>query len=1551
MASIEDEKAIVEQGGITVGEFLPLEAYFDVIINEFMPTEWTLLQHSVLENVVSHSKILNTNATSVSDNFEILSDSVVTSTIEAISENTFDVTHELSLESIITLSGNDTFSTIGSSRVEAYNAVSYAAKFEILTTSTTQTASAAAIESLIEFSTEFSSVLSLEVYSQHSFDIQTSGVFDPILELSEYSSFEVGHSTNVDLNIAVQHNSHFETSSSMISGVLLEARFEDTFKVTSRFEVGLNSEINHSATFETVGISEALTTVAVTYESIFNIVSNTKVETTIVAEASHEFNITTLSRVRNHAYNDSGIADLPVWAFEPNWNSDVRETLEWLTDVLISPSGAEQRRSLRNLPRRTFEYTLVAKASERSYLDHMLTQHGSRDMYLPVWHETHYSADDCPAGSNVIPCETAASSEIFEGDIIMLSDGTPRNYELASVMSITTQAVLVERPLLKAWPSGTFIRPVRLSRLVEQPSLKRLTDDLVTANVKFITRVNNDDIPISAAEYQSGPLILNGLVANNYDRNSAQTGHSNGGNAESQAIFIRAALLAYEQLAGGNTEERVASDYYLKLAQELLDSLGGDSFVGPVIRQPISPHASVLTVPNMHFVARGDIIEQKLVYDLTLPFEDGSLTIPHNWHGSNVQKVWSIYPEDSNLLFKNPNSPAFNPSSPEVETQVNIEHWYRDGVTTVIEVPMGTPSLAEWRVVYSHNTNSPIALREAYEPEPFLKKIPSGHVQVSGGTFRAYELAFALAIQFDGRQGKLSNWMDLRASMRQSGVRSCVVTDRREILQPLPEYVAIPPVGPLSGSYTYSNHPDAIPPMAPGLDNNWSGYDFWRRDSNGDIVADVPFADVVSEVRFGRLFGDQWREQTSYQEADQFLYITMSTTKKPVLNNGERVLIFLSSSASTLSTERWYADIGSLSNYVAKSDDVIEFFIPRSAFRIRVIDEHGETSWGSQLPAGTHLENFGVQVEMAGEYQIRIRDMRLVSGQSESWVLSNKALAVKGAVLPYTPAITPFVVNADVRRQTFLGENGSPFHGNQLPDYWWWANVEVGITHDGLEASDLPVINRMNGAIEYPINPNTPENLNKPVNALLMEQQLIFLQHAQLQWVDDGGTLGPFAHTFVQNVRSRVDIGNPQPHGWVYTSAYDDSDLGGYQSRVVESMASLVDLSHNDARYMDATNRALNLTQNWLTWVNTAWPNLNGKQVGEKIIYGIPNIFPNPSEGNPYADTENPHCAALIMRTCLWLEKSGKGDSVLNRSLITRCWQYLELMWQTEGEMASTWSKGQEGFNWPSHWHGEIITSLSLLLKYESFVPPIVDLEVVRRRLVQTSDWLVRAGVRYSDMPTGVLLPDNYRGMSVLSSPPDEVTSLDYDYERMVEELDNQTGLPHYFDSAKIPFMKQRYIWVLRGRTQHKQFRELTYNLRGRVSVFWVPTFFQDFRLVADTPVNDSFIIVENTGYFNTGGIRTDRRDIMIELTNGEKMFRRIIAVTTSGSDREVLGLDTPLYEGLKVGDVHRISFITMCRLDQDNIEILHKTDSAGVATTSLSIRTAPELRRMEAGF
>ena len=842
----------------------------------------------------------------------------------------------------------------------------------------------------------------------------------------------------------------------------------------------------------------------------------------------------------------------------------------------------------------------------------------------------------------------------------------------------------------------------------------------------------------------NGPLIKNGLITNAYHNVQGRGGyfHHNSGTSEGQSVAIEA-----------SEPEQTAANWYKALAYDLLDAMGNGSGTGAMLRQAIPDDPETLTLLHWLFAARGDIPSQGINYDFWATKSGNKLVIPAvvpegalgqaHRGGPDVFRVWMIYPKTSDLLYISPYSTTYDATTPAGDTSVPIteDDWQQVGSTVEITIPAGAPSgVSQWYVVYGYQNAGTIEQGDAQEAYPNWTPIPDGYAACAPDTFRWFDLAMQLAVAQDSRFGKAAAWEKLQLAMRRTAVKGQALSDLREVFKPMPGFAAIPVGGEPSGMFCYAQHPGATPPpsevIAAGGNDQWIGYNFWSRFDDGDIRADVPAGSGVHQVQLGRGFNDDWRQATAWQEADQFLYVELSCTKKPS-GGSEHFYVFLSSTKYYSGATRWYADIGAYDAFVAKTDgelvddgDVIAFLIPRSDFIRKDSDQ-------SVLPAGTRFENFGISAEMSGAYKIRLRALRLVSGPSTTWVTENIDVAKRGSRLPYFPGAMPFAINADTVKQQFIGWNGSPFHGYQLADYWWYLGDDAEAVHPDLSVSDLPVPNPETGAIEYPISATTDVGeVTKPTHALLAEQQLLFLKHAQDRYEDDGGDRGPFAHTFVLNTPARMSIGNPTPHTWVYTNDDPNTRWIGYQARVVESLAKLVHLSADTAAWSDARALALAMASDWLAWLATAWPDLDGQEVEGVTIRGMPTDYGDPADGPPVTLYEEPHGPALILRACLWLKLADLGDAGLEAlcdTLMARCWSYMELRYRT-GEadtMRFTWANidnegepNEEPESYFGFWHFEIVCTIAQCIASAAALPEAIEAATLKARLVEGQGWL-----------------------------------------------------------------------------------------------------------------------------------------------------------------------------------------------------------------------------------
>lgn len=209
-----------------------------------------------------------------------------------------------------------------------------------------------------------------------------------------------------------------------------------------------------------------------------------------------------------------------------------------------------------------------------------------------------------------------------------------------------------------------------------------------------------------------------------------------------------------------------------------------------------------------------------------------------------------------------------------------------------------------------------------------------------------------------------------------------------------------------------------------------------------------------------------------------------------------------------------------------------------------------------------------------------------------------------------------------------------------------------------------------------------------------------------------------------------------------------------------------------------------------------------------------------------------------------------------------------------------------------------------------------------------------------------VTLPyPTYGGFLVLTTEPDESQDITHGRMRLLEELDSDTGLSRRYDTAGIDFTIQRHHWLNVGRQEHAELRTLFYTLDGRRNLLWLPTFADDFEVVAPALSTDAFIEVAKCGFTAFGGAREGRDRVWINLRSGTNIFREIVGSSLTIDGTENIQLDSALGVAFDPDDVAHVSFITLSRLDSDTIEIEHYTDINGSSRVAMTFRSAPNIR------
>lgn len=213
-----------------------------------------------------------------------------------------------------------------------------------------------------------------------------------------------------------------------------------------------------------------------------------------------------------------------------------------------------------------------------------------------------------------------------------------------------------------------------------------------------------------------------------------------------------------------------------------------------------------------------------------------------------------------------------------------------------------------------------------------------------------------------------------------------------------------------------------------------------------------------------------------------------------------------------------------------------------------------------------------------------------------------------------------------------------------------------------------------------------------------------------------------------------------------------------------------------------------------------------------------------------------------------------------------------------------------------------------------------------------------RVRMEFQDLSDWPAAPEatTYRSLPVMLERPNWTADPELDYARKLAELDFGTGVRAFDDESDKPELLQSMRWFLDSRADVAAFRSWLYARAGKFKAIWVPTWMVDLVMVSNLGAGATSFDVENIGYARQVDARVHRRDIRIQLASGAVYYRRITAAAEVDDDTETLTIDSALGVAVTPADVVSISFMALCRLDADGVEIAWFTGDAAQAVTNL---------------
>jgi len=215
------------------------------------------------------------------------------------------------------------------------------------------------------------------------------------------------------------------------------------------------------------------------------------------------------------------------------WESDMTETLEFLTQVLTTVDGTEQRIALRRNPRQIFDATFLMDQEGRRRLQTLLHGWQANIIAVPMWHESaRLTSALSPAATSANVSDISNMDFRVGGVAIIFTDGG--TYDVVQVTAKTsTSLTFTSSPILNSYSTRTRVMPLRLCRITGGVKIGRYQPTVERYQISF-TCIDNDTGMF--AESTSGWSTHNSKIL--FDDCNVMDSDTTQGGQEQQLTFV-----------------------------------------------------------------------------------------------------------------------------------------------------------------------------------------------------------------------------------------------------------------------------------------------------------------------------------------------------------------------------------------------------------------------------------------------------------------------------------------------------------------------------------------------------------------------------------------------------------------------------------------------------------------------------------------------------------------------------------------------------------------------------------------------------------------------------------------------------------------------------------------------------------------------------------------------------------------------------------------------------------------------------------------------------
>jgi len=195
-----------------------------------------------------------------------------------------------------------------------------------------------------------------------------------------------------------------------------------------------------------------------------------------------------------------------------------------------------------------------------------------------------------------------------------------------------------------------------------------------------------------------------------------------------------------------------------------------------------------------------------------------------------------------------------------------------------------------------------------------------------------------------------------------------------------------------------------------------------------------------------------------------------------------------------------------------------------------------------------------------------------------------------------------------------------------------------------------------------------------------------------------------------------------------------------------------------------------------------------------------------------------------------------------------------------------------------------------------------------------------------------------YGGVEVYTNGSNWSSPTTVEYNASYTVVDSETGVYSMRQQAGWPSIVKSHEWLNKSATEATELRQFFSRRRGQLTPAWLPSGTTDFRLAAAVSSSADTMRVVDNDYGALVSMHPARRNIMVQLRNGTRLFRRITGYTPDVDGTAILSVDAPFGVAFEPKWVRRISFLGLYRLATDSVTFSWRTPKVSVVQSNFKL-------------